>query len=31
MEVIQVGSSVVILCFVLGIIFADGQSKLCFC
>ena len=30
MEVIQVGSSVVIFCFVLKILFADGQSKLSF-
>ena len=31
MKVIQVGSSVVIFCFVLEILFADGQSKPCFC
>ena len=29
MKVIQVGSSIIILGFVLGILFADGQSKPC--
>ena len=27
MKVILVGSSIIILCFVLGMLFADGQSK----
>ena len=29
MKVILVGSCVIILCFVLGILFVDGQSKPC--
>ena len=31
MNVVRAESSVIILCFVLGILFADGQSKLSYC
>ena len=31
MKVVKAESSIIILCFVLGILFADGQSKLSYC